>query len=373
MTRAYLDYNASAPLKPEAREAALSALDCFGNPSSVHWAGRSARKIIEDARASVSGYVGTGADTIVFTSGATEANNLALQGFGGPDQPVRRIVGATEHESVLDVDPEAEILPVRPDGVVDIARLQRMLADRDWRPCLVSVMAVNNETGVIQPIDEVVENAHAAGAKVHCDAVQASGLAGGLRMRERGIDIVTLSGHKMGGPRGTGAIAVAPGVELRPQLRGGGQERRLRSGTENVAGIAGFGAVCREVEAYRPALDQARDLRDRVEAELARLGDAPLIVAANAARAGHVTTVALPGVPAETQVMAMDLEGVAVSAGAACSSGKVKASHVLRAMGFEDEIAGCAIRVSFGWASTEADADRFLEAYGRMTRRLGRG
>ena len=370
MTRTYLDYNASAPLKPEAREAVVAALDHAGNPSSVHWAGRAARKIVEDARASVAAYVGASADAIVFTSGATEANNLALTGVGGPDQPVRRIVGATEHESVLDVDPDAEILPVRPDGAVDIARLQRMLTDRDWRPCLVSVMAVNNETGVVQPIDEVVQTAHAAGAKVHCDAVQASGLAGGLRMRERGIDIVTLSAHKLGGPRGAGAIAVSSQVELRPMILGGGQERRMRSGTENVAGIAGFGAVCRDAENYLPNIARARELRDRVERGLADLPNPPLVIAANGNRAGHVTNIALVGVPAETQVMALDIDGIAVSAGAACSSGKVKTSHVLSAMGFEDKIAGCAIRVSFGWASSEEDADRFLEAYSRMSGRL---
>jgi len=370
MQRTYLDYNASAPLKPEAREAATAAMECTGNPSSVHWAGRGARKLVEDARVAVAAHIGMKPDAVAFTSGATEANNLALRGFGGPDQPVRRIVGATEHESVLDVVPEAEILPVRPDGVVDIARLQRMLADRDWRPCLVSVMAVNNETGVEQPIDEIVRNAHAAGARVHCDAVQAVGATDGLRMRERGIDILTLSSHKLGGPRGVGAIAVAPDLDLQALQRGGGQERGLRSGTENVAGIAGFGAVCRAATGYAVSVQTATALRDRLESALLKRRPETVLIGQNSPRAGHVTNLALPGVAAETQVMALDLEGVAVSAGAACSSGKVKTSHVLAAMGFEEDIAGCAIRVSFGWASTEEDMDRFLKAYLRMAERL---
>ncbi len=370
MQKTYLDYNASALLKPEARDAILAAMDDPGNPSSVHWAGRGARKIVEDARVAVAHHVGVKPDAVTFTSGATEANNLALKGFGAPDQPVRRIVGATEHESVLDVVPEAEILPVRPDGVVDIARLQRMLADRDWRPCLVSVMAVNNETGIEQPIYEIVRNAHAAGARVHCDAVQAIGATGGLNMRERGIDILTLSSHKLGGPRGVGAIAVAPDLELHAIQRGGGQEKGLRSGTENVAGIAGFGAVCRAAPGYAEALQSAAALRDRLEEELLERRPGTVLIGQNSPRAGHVANIALLGVPAETQVMALDLDGIAVSAGAACSSGKVKTSHVLSAMGFGEEISGCAIRVSFGWASVEEDLERFLTAYLRMADRL---
>ena len=371
MQKTYLDYNASAPLKPEAREAVLTALDVGGNPSSVHWSGRSARKIVEDSRSAVAAFIGAKPDSVTFTSGATEANNLAIRGFAASGQPVRLIVGATEHESVLDAAPDAEILPVRQDGVVDIARLQRMLANQDWRPCLVSVMAVNNETGVIQPIDEIVKNAHAAGAKVHCDAVQTASETDGLSMRERKIDILTLSSHKLGGPRGVGAIAVSPQTQLHAVQRGGGQERGLRSGTENVAGIAGFGAVCGAVPSYASAIARAREMRDRLEHEISEQVSTATLIGQNSLRTGHVTNIALAGVSAETQVMAMDLEGIAVSAGSACSSGKVKSSHVLSAMGHPEEIAGCAIRVSFGWDSTEDDVSRFLEAYRKMATRLG--
>ncbi|WP_425403484.1 cysteine desulfurase family protein [Hwanghaeella sp.] len=366
----YLDYNASAPLKPEARDVTAAALGISGNPSSVHQSGREARAIIERARQDVAILVGGQAQDVIFTSGATEANNLAIRGFVPEGEPRRIIVNVTEHPSVLEAVNDAEHVPVRPDGVVDIAFLQRMLADRDWRNCLISVMAVNNETGVIQPIDEVVSVAHAAGAKVHCDAVQAAGHMP-IDMLERGIDIVTISAHKMGGPRGAGAVITGPGVDLNAILRGGGQERGKRSGTENVSGIAGMGAVCASAPSYAENTAKAKALRDRLETELRAIVPAAVIVAANSPRVGHVCCVALPGVPAETQVMAMDLEGIAVSAGAACSSGKIKRSHVLSEMGLGDEISGSAIRVSFGWNSADGDVDAFLQAYQRMASRIG--
>ncbi len=366
----YLDYNASAPLKPEGRDAAVAALSVGGNPSSVHQSGREARAVIERARQDVATLAGARAQDVIFTSGATEANNLAIRGFVPEGEPRRVIVNVTEHPSVLEAVHDAERLPVRPDGVVDIGFLQRMLADRDWRHCLVSVMAVNNETGVIQPIDEVVATAHAAGAKVHCDAVQAAGHMP-IDMLARGIDIVTISAHKMGGPRGAGAVIAGPGVDLSAIIRGGGQERSKRSGTENVSGIAGMGAVCASAPSYGPNVAKAKELRDRLEADLRKAVPAAVIVATNSARVGHVCCVALPGVPAETQVMAMDLEGIAVSAGAACSSGKIKTSHVLQAMGLGDAVSGSAIRVSFGWNSTDADVEGFLNAYHRMAVRIG--
>jgi len=366
----YLDYNASAPLKPEARDTAVAALGIGGNPSSVHQSGREARAIIERARQDVAILVGGRTQDVIFTSGATEANNLAIRGFVPEGEPRRVIVNVTEHPSVLEAVGDAEHLPVQADGVVDIGFLQRMLADRDWRNCLVSVMAVNNETGVIQPIDEVVAVAHAAGAKVHCDAVQAAGHMA-IDMLDRGIDVVTISGHKMGGPRGVGAVVTGPGVELNPIIRGGGQERGRRSGTENPAGIAGMGAVCASAPSYGPNVAKARELRDRLEVALHETVPSAVIVASNSPRAGHVCCVALPGVPAETQVMAMDLEGIAVSAGAACSSGKIKTSHVLREMGLGEEISGSAIRVSFGWNSRDEDVDGFLNAYRRMAARIG--
>jgi len=365
----YLDFNASAPLKPEGRDATVAALSIGGNPSSVHQSGREARAVIERARQDVADLVKARAQDVIFTSGATEANNLAIRGFVPEGEPHRVIVNVTEHPSVLEAVHDAELLPVRADGVVDIGFLQRMLTDRDWRHCLVSVMAVNNETGVIQPIDEVVAVAHAAGAKVHCDAVQAAGHMP-IDMLDRGIDIVTISAHKMGGPRGAGAVITAPGIDLNAINRGGGQERGKRSGTENASGIAGLGAVCASAADYEPNMAQAKALRDVLETRLRETVPAAVIVAANSPRVGHVCCVALPGVPAQTQVMALDLDGIAVSAGAACSSGKIKRSHVLREMGFGDEISGSAIRVSLGWSSSEEDVEGFLAAYGRMADRM---
>ncbi len=364
----YLDFNASAPLKPEAREAAIEALSVSGNPSSVHQSGRAARAIVEKARESVAQLVGARTQDVVFTSGATEANNLAVCGFAPVSEPSRVIVNVTEHPSVLEAREDFERLPVRPDGVVDIVLLQRMLTDRDWRNCLVSVMAVNNETGVIQPIDEVVSAAHAAGALVHCDAVQAMGHVP-IDMSGQGIDILTISGHKMGGPRGVGALIAKPEVHLSAIIRGGGQEKGKRSGTENVTGIAGLGAVCASVGAYAPNVDRAKGLRDALENLVRERVPQARLVAANSPRVGHVTCLALPGLPAETQVMALDLDGVAVSAGAACSSGKIKTSHVLTEMGLGDDIAGSAIRVSLGWNSTDEDVEAFLAAYARLADR----
>lgn len=365
----YLDYNASAPLKPEARDAVIDALAVAGNPSSVHQAGRAARGVVERARAAVAELVGARAQNVVFTSGATEANNMAIRGFVPEGDPRRVIINSTEHPSVLEAVADAEHLPVRADGVVDIGLLQRMLADRDWRNCLVSVMAVNNETGVIQPIDEVVSVAHAAGAKVHCDAVQAAGRLP-IDMSARGIDLVTISAHKMGGPRGVGAVIAGPGMDLNALVRGGGQERGKRSGTENVAGIAGFGAVCAASAHYTAAEGAVNALRDRLEMALNDAVPTAVILAANSPRMGHVCCVALPGVSAETQVMALDLDGIAVSAGSACSSGKIKRSHVLHEMGLPDDISGSAIRISLGWNSRDEDVDGFVVAYERMAGRL---
>lgn len=365
----YLDYNASAPLKPEAREAVIAALSAMGNPSSVHQSGRQVRAILEKARQQVADLVGGRAQDVVFTSGATEANNLAIRGFVPDGEPRRIIVNATEHPSVLEAVSDTEKLPVGEDGIVDIGLLQRMLADRDWRHCLVSVMAVNNETGVVQPIEEVVSVAHAAGAKVHCDAVQAAGHMP-IDMLARGIDIVTVSGHKMGGPRGVGAVVTAPDITLNARIRGGGQERGKRSGTENVSGIAGFGAVCAAEAEYEQNVLRARALRDRLENQLRELVPQATVIAGTSPRVGHVCCVAIAGASAETQVMALDLDGIAVSAGSACSSGKIKRSQVLTEMGVGDELSGSAIRVSFGWDSTDEDLEGFLVAYGRMAARM---
>jgi cysteine desulfurase len=352
----YLDWNATAPLRPEAAAAVASALALGGNPSSVHGRGRVARQLVEESRAAVAALAGAPADAVVFTSGGTEANHLALLGAGRE----RVLISAVEHSSVLQAAPEAERIPVDRDGLVDPAALAAMLDDR---PALVSVMLANNETGVIQPVAEIARSAHAHGALFHCDAVQAAGKMP-LSLAAIGADFLTLSAHKIGGPAGIGALVMAPGAEVTPLLRGGGQERNRRAGTENLAGIAGFAAAA---AACDPAeYGRVRALRDRLEAALP---PEAIVIAAGAPRLPNTSAIAMPGVPAETQVIALDLDGVMVSAGAACSSGKVGPSHVLAAMGVAPDIADATIRVSLGWSTTDADIAHFLDSRTALYRR----
>lgn len=359
----YLDYNATAPLRPAALAAMTDALAEPGNASSVHGPGRRARRLIEAARARVAALAGAEASWVTFTSGGTEANNLALKGLPA----TRVLVSAGEHDSVLQAVPQGERLPLTPDGVVDLDALAAALEGTP-EGTLVSVMLANNETGVLQPISEVVALARAAGAWVHCDAVQAAGKVP-LDMAALGVDLLTLSAHKLGGPQGVGALLARPELPLNPLLQGGGQERRRRAGTENLPGIAGFGAAA---ETALEALSQAQDLvelRDRFEREIKLIAPDAKVFGAAAPRLPNTSCVALAGLGAETQLMALDLAGVAVSSGAACSSGKVQPSHVLTAMGATAEEAGAAIRVSLGWASTPADIDRLLAAWGDLYRR----
>lgn len=361
----YLDYNATAPVRPEAASAMAAALREVGNASSVHRFGRAARRRLEQARESVAALVGARAQDVILTSGGTEANNLALLGTGRP----RVLVSAGEHDSVLHAAPPAERIPLRRDGRIDLTALASMLAADAW-PALVSVMLANNETGVIQPVHDVAVLARQFGARVHCDAVQAVGRIP-VDISALGVDLLTLSAHKIGGPQGAGALIVRDGAPVRPIVLGGGQERGHRAGTENVPAIAGFGAAA-EAAAAGPA-DAARlaELRDTLEAEVRRLAPAAAIHGAEAPRLANTSCIGLPGVPAETQVMALDLAGVAVSSGAACSSGKVHPSHVLAAMGVPRAEVGEAIRVSFGWQSAASDVERFLEAWARLVRRHG--
>jgi cysteine desulfurase len=353
----YLDWNATAPLRPEAAAAIADALALGGNPSSVHRRGRAARQLVEQSRDSVAALAGAPADGVVFTSGGTEANHLALIGSGR----ARLLVSAVEHSSVLQPAPEAERIPVDGDGIVDLAVLRAML-DADKRPAVVSVMLANNETGVIQPVREIAEIAQARGALLHCDAVQAAGKIP-LSLAASGADFLTLSAHKIGGPAGIGAL-VSAGAKIAPLLRGGGQERNRRAGTENVAGIAGFAAAARACD---PAeYEHVRALRDRLEAALA--ADA-VVIGVGVPRLPNTSAIAMPGVPAETQIIALDLDGVMVSAGAACSSGKVGPSHVLAAMRVAPDIANATIRVSLGWSTTEAEIAHFIDAWTALYRR----
>ncbi|HYG91775.1 MAG TPA: cysteine desulfurase family protein [Azospirillum sp.] len=362
MPRIYLDYNASAPLKPGVKDAVAGALGLVGNPSSVHGHGRAVRRVVEDARARVAALAGVAPTRVVFTAGGTEANNLALRGFPGR----RVVVSAVEHDSVLTASPDAVRVPVDGQGVADLAALERILAGG---PALVSLMLVNNETGVVQPVAEAARLAHAHGALIHCDAVQAAGRLP-LDLGALGVDLLTLSAHKIGGPAGVGALVLAEGVEPEPLLRGGGQERRRRAGTENLLGIAGFGAAAALALEDLAAAGDLAALRDDLERRALAAVPAARVMGAGAPRVGNVACLALPGVPGETQVMALDLAGIAVSAGSACSSGKVKASHVLTAMGADGSLTGSAIRVSLGWASTAEEVERFVAAWTAMARRL---
>jgi cysteine desulfurase len=363
MTVLYLDANATEPLRPEARAAVLAALDAGGNPSSVHGSGRAARRRLEDAREAVAARFGTSPGEVVFTGGGTEANALAVHGLG---RGRRVLAGATEHPAVLAAaGPDAGIIPVLADGTLDLAALEAMLAEglAGGPPALVCLMAANNETGVLHPLAAAAALCRARGALLHVDAVQA---AGRLPVGLDDADSLAISGHKLGGPPGAGALLLRPGLALPALIAGGGQERGRRGGTEPLPAIAGLAAAAQA--AVPGGMARLAALRDRIEAGV---GNAAIIAGAGAARLPNTTCLILPGVPAETQVIALDLAGVRVSAGAACSSGKVARSPVLAAMGF-GALAGQGIRVSLPWNAPEDAAERFLDAWAAMRARLSK-
>jgi cysteine desulfurase len=376
--RVYLDWNATTPLRPEARKAMAAAWELAGNPSSVHAEGRQARKLVEEARAATASAVGALPRNVVFASGGTEANALALtpglrryQGL-----PVERLlVSAIEHASVLSGGrfPAQAIgtVGVTGSGQLDLDRLRAML--EGGPPALVSVMLANNETGAIQPVAEAGEIVHAAGGLLHVDAIQAFGKIP-FDINAMTADLVTLSAHKIGGPKGVGALVLADGVlGLEPLLRGGGQELGRRAGTENVAGIAGFGAA---VKAAMGAVEgdaiRLERLRNRLESGLRQTPDV-VVFAENVPRLPNTTLFTVPGLKAETAVIGFDLSGIAVSSGSACSSGKVQPSHVLEAMGFGPELARGAVRLSLGWSTSPADVDCCLEAWRKLAGALTKG
>lgn len=368
MTRTYLDANATEPLRPAARDAVLSALDALGNPSSVHREGRAARRVLEKSRERLAAALGLRADAVHFTAGGTEANAIAVAGFAA--QGRRVILGATEHDCVRRAVPGAEILPVDGDGRARLAALEEMLA-ADARPALVALMLANNETGTIQPLAEAAALCRRHGALLHVDAVQGPGRIP-LDEAIAAADTLALSGHKAGGPKGAGALLVLG--EARPEavIRGGGQERGLRGGTEPLPAIAGMAAAIEAAETWRRAGggETLATLKARLLAGLVGIPAARVIGAA-APSLPNTASLALPGAASATQVMALDLAGIAVSAGSACSSGKVAESHVLAAMGL-GTLAGEAIRVSLPWTAAEADIDAFLAAYSAMAARLAR-
>jgi len=366
----YLDANATEPLRPQARAAVLAALDLVGNPASVHAAGRAARRLLEESREAIAARFGARPADLVFTSGGTEADALAVHALG---RGRRLIVGATEHLAVRAATAGAAVLPVDRSGIADLEELRRLQREG---PALVCLMLANNETGTIQPVAAAAALCRAAGALLHVDAVQAAGRVA-VDVASLGADSLALSAHKLGGPKGAGALLVAPALSamLAPLIAGGGQERGRRGGTPALPAIAGFAAACQAAD-WQTADCQAAGgaaalapLRDAAERGAQEAGALPL--GADAARLPNTTCLALPGVRADTQVIALDLAGVQVSAGAACSSGKVGRSHVLDAMGAGD-LAGEAVRVSLPWCATPADIDAFLRAYHSMAGRLSR-
>jgi cysteine desulfurase len=376
--RVYLDWNATTPLRREAKEAMAAAWNLAGNPSSVHTEGRQARRLVEEARHAVAEAVGALPRNVIFTSGGTEANALALSPglrttSGHPAE--RLLVSAIEHASVLAGGqfPTHSVgtVGVTSSGVLDLGRLAEAL--ESGPPALVSLMLANNETGAIQPVTEAAEIVHAAGGVLHVDAIQAFGKIP-VNLKALDADLITLSAHKIGGPKGAGTLILAEQVQrLAPLLRGGGQELGHRAGTENVAAIAGFGAA---VEAAAGTLDsdagRLETLRNRLESGL-RHTPGLVIFADNVTRVPNTTLFTVPGLKAETAVIGFDLAGIAVSSGSACSSGKVQRSYVLDAMGFGAEFANGAVRLSMGWSTTDADIDRCLEAWRKLVGTLLKG
>jgi cysteine desulfurase len=376
--RVYLDWNATTPLRPEAKAAMAAAWELSGNPSSVHTEGRQARRLVEDARAAVAAAVGARPQDVVFSSGGTEANALALapglrRGAGQPGQ--RLLVSAIEHASVLaggrfSAD-AIRTIQVRASGLIDLDHLRELLGDGP--PALVSVMLANNETGAIQPVAEVARIVHESGSLLHVDAIQALGKIS-FDIKAMDTDLVTLSAHKIGGPKGVGAVVLAEDVQgLEPLLRGGGQELGRRAGTENVVGISAFGAAAKaamialEVDARR-----LQDLKNHLEDGLKQTPEM-IVFSETAPRLPNTTLFTVPGLKAETAVIGFDLAGIAVSSGSACSSGKVQPSHVLYAMGQGRELAQGAVRLSLGWSTSQTDIELALKAWRKLANTLLKG
>ncbi len=367
--RTYLDHNATAPLRPEAAGAMAVAIGVCGNPSSVHHEGRRARAIIETAREQVAKLVNAKPLEVIFTAGATEANNWVVS--GGAWTTI--LSAEIEHDSVrgplANSGATLRTLAVSGDGVVPVEEIAHhaLSAPATDGRTLVMLQMANNETGVLQPVADAAPICREHGLHIHTDAVQMPGRLS-IDFAGLGVDTLSLSSHKLGGPAGAGALIIRDGIKLASFITGGGQERRRRAGTENLIGIAGFGAAAEAASIDVSATARLGRLRDRLEAGIREITPSAVIVGVGSQRLPNTTSVAMPGQAAETLVIKLDLAGFAVSAGAACSSGKVGASHVLTAMGLAPEIANNAIRLSLGWNSSEADVTAFLEVWGVVTR-----
>ena len=355
----YLDYNATSALKPEVKRAMLDVMDLPLNPSSVHQNGREAKRLINEARAKIKSLVNAGNGQVIFTCSGTEANNLAINGNDADSY----FVTATEHLSVLKPAARlrAQIIPVNEQGIVNLSSLEKLLASVPGKK-LVSIMLANNETGVIQPIKELANIVFKHNGYFHCDASQAVGKVA-VDMQDLNVDMLTISAHKFGGPQGAASLVVKAGIEIEPQILGGGQESSKRAGTENVPAIVGFGVASELAKNDIKYFTKIKDIRDFIEQEISTLYPEALVIDRKINRLPNTTSVYMPGMKAETQVINFDLEGIAISAGSACSSGKVEVSHVLQGMGIKKEIAENTIRVSLAPNTTKDEAIRFVAVW----------
>lgn len=352
----YLDYAATTPVKPEVIKAMTQALESHGNASSVHGFGREARHKVEGARAVIAKRYNVKPSQVTFTSGATEANNMALHGFAGRPN----IISAIEHPSVMQTATAPHIVRVNADGVIDLNHLEDVLKANPQS--IVSVMLVNNETGVIQPVKEAAALAKQYGAIMHCDAVQGAGRMA-VDFKDLGVDMMSISAHKLGGPQGIGALICGEAIKLAPFITGGSQEARKRAGTENVAGIVGFGRAVELIDADLEQTSEWVKWRGMFEMLITQRVPQAKVFGADAPRVAAISCITMPGVRNDTQLMAFDLAGLAVSSGSACSSGKVQPSPVLKAMGADEGEATSAIRISFGWGTSIAELEKLAESW----------
>ncbi|MGL1920402.1 MAG: cysteine desulfurase [Hyphomicrobiales bacterium] len=378
--RIYLDYNATAPVRPAAKLAVLDALDYVGNASSIHQEGRKARGIIENARDDIAKLINAQSKEITFTSGGTESNNLVLASdlgaLGKKQALAATLISATEHPSLIKAQELSrrpiELIQVDHNGSIDLAHLELLL--KQWQeksdlPVLVSVMLVNNETGVIQPINDICALVHQYGGFIHADAVQALGKIE-IDFENIGVDLMSLSSHKIGGPLGAGALVIRLGMLVDSYVKGGGQELGLRAGTENIPSIAGFGAAAKECRDEIKNLIHYKDLKHELEVKISAISTQASVFGQDAPRVSTTSCFAINGLTAERALMSLDLAGIAISSGSACSSGKVSQSHVLKAMGIEDDLALCALRLSFGWNTKPEELNIFIEEYTKIYNRM---
>lgn len=356
----YADYNATSPIIDSVRKSILEVLSKqILNPSSLHRKGQEARKILQDARDNVRGIIGAlGDKEVVFTSGATEANNLVMRGVAG----YRHVISAIEHPSILNSAYNPHIIPVNQEGVVDLLELKKILSKLERDRVIVSVMMANNETGVIQPVKEVAEIAHKFGAICHTDAAQSVGKIE-VNMEDLGVDLLTLSAHKFGGIAGSGVLIFDKKLVIEPIVIGGGQEKGLRGGTENIVAIAGLSAALQDIPDLLSKMDEIKKLRDQLECELLNLASGIKIFGKNSKRLPNTSLIYMPKVRSDVQLMHFDLNNIAVSNGSACSSGKVEPSHVLLAMGATKEQAECSIRISIGPKTKPRDVEKIVDCW----------